>query len=400
MSARPFDVVFLEHVPWVGLRHRSHQFAEGLADRGHHVLYVEAPMSYGTALRRDRARLAQPLSRVWQPREGVTVARPPLVPPLSNQSTAARRVAARITGRFVSRVVREQVIGPSACLCLLPSAVRVLDSVGCQVIAFDLADDYASWPGVTEAERRLSAGEMDELTRRSDVCFAVSSRLAGGFGPLARRMVYLPNGADTRLFADAMARPAPRELEGMPRPIVGFSGVLHDFFDVGLLESVARVRPGVSFVLVGPAQTDVGPLHDLGNVHLLGAQPYERLPEFVAAFDVAILPWKLSSAGASANPAKLWQYLSAGRAVVSTPVPEARHIDAEPGVFSVAGGVEAFVATLDRELATADDPALIEARLARAHPHDWSARVDVLERELGSALDLDPLSAVGERPDT
>lgn len=323
------------------------------------------------------------------------MARPPLVPPLSNQSTTARRAAARIAGRFVSRVVLEHAEAPSACLCLMPSAVRLLDSVGCRVVAFDLADDYASWPGVTPAERRLSAREMEELTRCSDVCFAVSSRLAGGFGPLARRMVYLPNGADTRLFADAIGRPSPKELEGMPRPIVGFSGVLHDFFDVALLESVARARPGVSFVLVGPAQTDTGPLHDLSNVHLLGSQPYERLPEFVAAFDVAILPWKLSSAGASANPAKLWQYLSAGRSVVSTPVPEARHIEPEPGVFSVAGGVENFVSTLDRELATAHEPALVEARLARARPHDWSARVDVLERELGTALGLGVPSAGG-----
>lgn len=397
MSPHPFHVVFLHHVPWEGLRHRSHQFAEGLADRGHEVLYVEAPVSYGTALRRDRARLRQSRARAWQPRPGVMVAQPPLVPPFSNQSRAARLVAARIAGGFVARVVREHVEAPLACLCLLPSAVRVLDSVECQAVAFDLADDYASWPGARPAEQRLSAGEMEELTRRSDVCFAVSSRLAAGFRPLARRMVYLPNGADTELFAAAMGGPAPPEFDHIPRPIVGFAGVLHDFFDVGLLRGVALARPGVSFVLVGPADTDVGPLRDLSNVYLLGAQPYVCLPGFVASFDVAVLPWKLSAAGASANPAKLWQYLSAGRPVVSTPVPEARHVEAKPGVFTLAGGVDAFVLALDRELTTAHEPLLIEARLARTRHEDWSARVDVVECELAAALGLGPAPADGDR---
>lgn len=386
MSGNAFPVVFLFHVPWEGLRHRSHQFAEGLADRGHPVLYVELPWSFGSAWRRDRARLRVPTAHEWQPRPGVTVVRPPLVPPFSNESRAVRAFNSALLRGFLARTVRKLGLSRAVCVALDPAAVRVIGAVEWAATAFDLADDYATWPGVPAPARALAAQEMVSLAESVDVCFAVSRRLAGGFGPASRRMVYLPNAADTRLFSAAGAGEEPAETKGLPRPLVGFAGVLHDFFDMDLVRDVARARPSWSVVLVGPAETDTGPLEGIPNIHLLGGRPYDRLPAFVAAFDVALLPWRLTPAGASANPSKIWQYLAAGRPVVATAVPEVRALRGVEGAVATASGAADFVAAIEHLLDGARDPARTAARVARAAGEDWSARVRRLEAELASAV--------------
>lgn len=384
--SRTFPVVFLFHVPWVGLRHRSHQFAEGLAERGHPVLYLELPWSFGSAWRRDRARLRIPIAQAWQARPGVTVVRPPLVPPFSNESRTIRSLNNMLLRVFIARTVRRHGFEGAACVALDPAAVRVIGAVDWAATSFDLADDYATWPGVPAPARVLAAQEMVSLARRVDVCFAVSRRLAGGFGSAARRMVYLPNAADTALFSAGRAGPEPPETLGLPRPIVGFAGVLHDFFDMDLIRDVAHARPSWSIVLVGPAETDIAPLEGIANIHLLGGRPYDSLPGYISAFDVALLPWKVSSAGASANPSKIWQYLAAGRPVVATAMPEVKALRGVQGAVAVASGAEAFVAAVERQLVGARDEARTAARVARAAGEDWSERVRHLEEELSLAI--------------
>ena len=49
---------------------------------------------------------------------------------------------------------------------------------------------------------------------------------------------------------------------------------------------------------------------------------YERLPEVMAGFDVALMPFALNEATRSISPTKTLEYLAAGLPVVSTRVPD------------------------------------------------------------------------------
>jgi glycosyltransferase involved in cell wall biosynthesis len=53
------------------------------------------------------------------------------------------------------------------------------------------------------------------------------------------------------------------------------------------------------------------------NVSFLGRIPYEDLPHLVGAFDVAMIPFRRGPATDVLNPNKLYEYLAAGRTVVT-----------------------------------------------------------------------------------
>lgn len=383
MTTAPFPVVFLNHVEWHGLRHRSHQLANGLAERGHDVLYVEMPLSYGTALRKRRDRLRAPWWGGERPRPGLTVLRPPLIVPWSNQSGAARRFNAALVGRgLAARATAGGHLG-AAVLCLAPSALRVLDRLRPAVVAFDLADDYAGWPGQSPAAERLAAAETEALVRRADVCFAVSRHLVDRYAPMARRILHLPNGVEAGLFQSAVLEPPAEEVVGLRRPVVGFAGVVHGFFEQEWMRSLAERHPEYSVVVVGPAEVDVSALRGHANLHLFGRQPYERLPAFVAGFDVAVLPWRRSEAALGANPAKIWQYAAAGKPTVASRLPEVQAVGAD---VWLADDCEGFVAAVERAVAAAGDTGAAARRSERAAAEDWAVRVDVVEKCLEEAL--------------
>ena len=75
-----------------------------------------------------------------------------------------------------------------------------------------------------------------------------------------------------------------------------------------------------------PSQISVLPLDSrcaplmcgLKNVHLLGEQPYAVLPSYLHQFDVACIPFLRNSLTEATNPVKFYEYLSAGKPVVST----------------------------------------------------------------------------------
>lgn len=182
----------------------------------------------------------------------------------------------------------------------------------------------------------------------------------------------VPNGVDARWFAErAAASPPPPELARLPRPIVGFVGALYSWIDWELIESVARALPVHSFAFVGPSDGHAIPaaLRALPNVHFLGPRPYAAVPACMAAFDLAWVPFRDDAVGNKANPVKLYEYLSVGKPVISTPVADLE--DFEGLVECVRGPREA----LERIPALTAEPARdAEQRRAFAARCSWDAR--------------------------
>jgi glycosyltransferase involved in cell wall biosynthesis len=153
-------------------------------------------------------------------------------------------------------------------------------------------------------------------------------------------------------------------------------------------------------VLVGPAfqgaisgdSADLAVLDGVPNVHLLGARPYDEVPAYLEAFDAAIIPFKLNGLTEDTNPIKLYEYLAAGKPVISTPLPEAIGID----TVRIADTADAFVSQVQAALSDAD-PLVVHRRCAAAARNSWEVRAseawgaltgDVVVRpsELGSAF--------------
>lgn len=103
----------------------------------------------------------------------------------------------------------------------------------------------------------------------------------------------------------------------------GFVGHLKDWIDWTLLDAVAARYADESIVLIGPVAADCRHALDTlvqtrPNVEWLGPQLYGDLPALVGQVEVALLPRTHSAISRGSDPLKVYEYLAAGKPVVSS----------------------------------------------------------------------------------
>jgi glycosyltransferase involved in cell wall biosynthesis len=171
----------------------------------------------------------------------------------------------------------------------------------------------------------------------------------------------MPHGVEFARFAMALDKtlPAPSDVAGLPKPVIGFYGNLHPWVDFNCVASLAIARPAYSFVLIGEPYADVSALEALPNVHLLGRREHGVLHYYCRAFDVAIIPYDMSNPRMeSVNPVKTKELLAAGLPVVASDVPELRNYGDNVMTCTTP---EEWLAALDRQVARNDHVAISES---------------------------------------
>jgi len=145
-----------------------------------------------------------------------------------------------------------------------------------------------------------------------------------------------------------------------------------------------RDSEAVDFVVVGPLLYGVPPelAHSSDNVHFVGPMDRERLAGWLLAMDACIMPHRRDGLTASMDPLKLYEYLAAGRPVVSTI--QSPNPALQPQV-KVAGDANEFAAALEDELRS-DSPERQARRRAAVEGHAWPQRIDFLLTLIDEAL--------------
>ena len=200
-------------------------------------------------------------------------------------------------------------------------------------------------------------GLEQELIDRADVVFTGGSSLYEAKKDRHHNVHCFPSSVDRVHFLKARAQLFdPADQEELPRPRLGFYGVLDERFDTELLYKVAEMRPDWSLVMVGPivkiAPEDLPHRH---NIHYLGPKTYDQLPAYLAGWDVALMPFAMNESTQFISPTKTPEYLAGGKPVVSTPIRDVvRHYGQLEGV-GIASTAEEFVAACERALELAHD---------------------------------------------
>src|SRR6185503_7628942 len=153
-----------------------------------------------------------------------------------------------------------------------------------------------------------------------------------------------------------------------------YAGHLYSWKGVDvLLEAIARL-PGARGLIIGghPAEPDLARtkatatrLGIAERVTFTGLVEPARVPELLTQADVLVLPNPASAISTRyTSPLKLFEYMAAGRPIVSSDLPSIREIlrDGVNALLVPPGDPSALAAAIDRVLT---DPELA-ARLARA----------------------------------
>lgn len=250
-----------------------------------------------------------------------------------------------------------------------PTAALVIDRLPGAGVVYQLSDCYGSLQGgPAQAALRME----QRVACRADLTICSSERLLERARRLYGQGEYVDHGVDFELFDSAGDKnDIPQELAGVAHPIVGFFGNIDgNTIDRALLEEVIRIRPQYRFVLVGSMSGEFETLKRLPNVIAIPRQPYQRIPEFGAVFDVCIMPWLRNEWIEHCNPVKLKEYLALGKPVVSTPFPELRRTAA---LCIEAVGAEAFAAAIDQALRE-DNESDRDKRRTWASGNTWDAK--------------------------
>lgn len=355
---------------------RHHHLAQALAKRWN-VLFVNGPMGPGVKERETRDK-----NVIIAPNGKLTV-----YSPLSTRSSINRfrglgRFLKPISDSILARYVKNNFPDPIL-WCTRPEDIKWLGLLGEKLICYDCLDDYAAFDDIGEAKRKKLLEMEEELSSKADVVFATAQNLYDRMQALNSNTYLLKNGADFDHFKRASEElEIPAELQNIPRPIVGYIGVVAYWLDYKLIEYLAEQNPDISFVFIGPISVDLSRFDKYGNIFFLSKKEYEELPFYLSCFDVCLIPFQINQVTKSTDPIKAYEYLSAGKPVISTALPELLKYQ---NVIKICQSKEDFNKKL-RETLTNDDPNLKGEGIKIARENSWTKRAEILNDALDKAL--------------
>lgn len=375
LPRRRFDVIIFPVFDFEFRFQRPQQIAVHLAKMGHRVFWI-SPTRMVAPGSEKRYEVAPLHGNVWE----VRLPEQPLN--MYSGSLDESRAAVMLEG--LRGLYRDLALAESCVLLQFPFwrrlGLALRDDFGARVV-YDQMDDWESWP----AEPRIGEFNLNEqrkLVREADVLVVTARELCERHTGSGCKPLLIPNGTEFHTFHEA--RPA-GILGHLPRPVVGYFGAISKWFDVELVGWAARQRPHYQFVLIGQVhEVDAGELEALPNVHLLGEKHYRELPSYLAEFDVCLIPFRLNSLTRAVDPVKMYEYLSQGKPVVASRMPE---LLPHEELLYLAEGADDFVGCLDQAVAE-NDPELRLRRIDFASKNSWASRVETLASAVAERFPL------------
>ena len=307
----------------------------------------------------------------------------PLVIPFHG-SRAARSFNKRFYAACLRFAGRRLKFRDPIVLTFVPSSADVIESLDAKLVVYYCVDEYSQFSG-TNREAILSMER--KLIERAGLVIVSADRLLESKRQYNPHTHLITHGVDVLHFRKACYANTeiPVDCPRPDGPLIGFFGLIEDWVDVALIRELALTRPTWSFVMIGEVRTDVSPLTDLLNVHLLGRKPYQTLPAYCKAFDVAILPFTWNELTLAANPLKLREYLAAGLPVVATPLPEVCKLGKQ---VHLARAPREYLDIIDRLLSSGRRGPRLSDSL-RMDAESWDHKVEELSEHIEAALNTE-----------
>lgn len=299
------------HLRWDFVWQRPQQIFSRLAQH-HHILFLEDPIE---GAGRPRLQITSPQPNIVR-----------VVPVLPGHAGAMTVDAQNLTtlGLLQQALLDDPLLQGRFSHPIQwfysPMAARVfMDQFDAKAVVYDCMDELANFKF---APPDLGQREA-ELLAQADIVFTGGQQLFQAKSQHHGNTHFFGCGVDVAHFGRARlaSTPTPADMADLPRPVIGYFGVIDERLDYDLIAGLADRFPSASVVMVGPlAKVNPDDLPKLPNIHWMGQRAYTDLPNIVKAFDVCIMPFALNAATEFINPTKTLEYMAAGKPIVSTAV--------------------------------------------------------------------------------
>jgi len=348
------DVLVLSHLRWDFVYQRPQHLMSRCARR-RRVFFCEEPIVHD-----DRA--LAPRLEVSARDRNLSVCVPQLPAGLSAPEAEA------VQRQLLDRLLGEQRLHHYAAWYYSPMPLGFTRHLRPAATVYDCMDELSAFAGASPLLRERER----ELFERADLVFTGGQSLWQVKRAHHPSVHAFPSSIDAAHFGRARAtpatsatsepggstdatRPGPADQADIPRPRLGYFGVIDERMDLALLAGVADARPDWQIVMIGPVvKIDPASLPRRANIHYLGARAYQDLPAYIAGWDVALMPFARNASTRFISPTKTPEYLAAGKPVVSTSIHDVVQPYGALGLVAIADGVDEFVAAIAGELARGD----------------------------------------------
>lgn len=371
---------------WTNKQH----IADRLAKAGHRVLYIESPGIRPPQVNsRDFLRIVNRLRRAWTPPKRLNDnlwVFAPLTIPLGHRFTLVKRFNAWLMRSVVSRWLDRYRQGDVVVWTYHPYIEGATRGLKISSLVYHCVDDLATIPGVDALTFRALEGK---LVREADVVFTTSPHLQQHCLELgAVRCVFERNVADIEHFSVArLPGWLPPEIASIAGPTLCYVGVLSDYkLDLGLIENCALARPDFHWIFIGEeperqANETLTRLRTLPNAHFIGYRRYSELPDYLRAIDIAVLPNRTDGYMRGVFPMKFYEYLAAGKPVISTPLDSLADTS---DLAITAQGIDEWLLAIEK--CVNSPPSAIALEDSRISQFGWEPRLNRMLAVISSSI--------------
>lgn len=318
------DLVCFSHLRWNFVYQRPQHLLSRFAQQTR-VFFVEEPVFHDAP---DKMHIEEPMKNVYV-----------VVPHLQhgcNEEEVLNKQKEMVNNLFSVMEINNYFLW-----YYTPMALPFSEHLSPKLIVYDCMDELSAFkfapPALTERER--------QLMQKSDIVFTGGYSIYEAKKDKHQNIYPFPSSIEKEHFATARSITTdPADQASIPHPRFGFFGVLDERFDIDLIEHAAKARPEWQFVLIGPVvKIDPATLPRYANIHYLGGKNYQELPQYLAGWDVAVIPFAMNESTRYISPTKTPEYLAAGKPVISTPIRDVVSPYGENKLVHIAANAEQFI---------------------------------------------------------
>lgn len=320
------DLVYFSPVNWISFEQRPHKFVRWYHSKyGAQVLWVDP---YPTRLPslKDVYRLGS--------KENITssselnwlkVVNPGGLPiePLPGSSVVNGLFWKKIMHELDQFAKDESVIFGVGKPSLL--SLKALRQHGSLFSFYDCMDNFPSfYSGVSRISMDL---REKQLADRVNHIMVSSSFLVNKFKQYNRKISLVLNACDSAGLPSISSIDKVQE-----SAVLGYVGMINDWFDWQLLIGLAESNPSYCVRLIGPVQVPCQKTLP-SNVEMLPACRHSLAIEAMSKFSVGLIPFKLNELTETVDPIKYYEYRGLGLPVLSSKFGEMAVRNEQDGVF-------------------------------------------------------------------
>lgn len=374
-ESRETDLVCLSHLRWDFVYQRPQHLLTRCAQK-RRVFFVEEPIFENGPIRLDVSRRDENLF---------------VVVPYLPEGLSSEIALDAVQQGLIDRLFGEHGIENFVLWYYTPMALSFTRHLKPQAVIYDCMDELSAFKN---APRAMQFREK-ELFNRADVVFTGGVSLYEAKRNQHKNVHAFPSSIDVQHFASARnVSEDPADQANIPHPRLGFCGVIDERMDLDLIAGMADARPDWHLVMIGPVvKIDPACLPQCPNIHYLGGKAYKELPNYLAGWDVALLPFALNESTRFISPTKTPEYLAAGKPVVSTAIRDVVRPYGQKGLVRIAATAEEFVKAAEEALRE-DTPARLKQVDEFLAQTSWDLTWSRMWQLIEAAMDAERKSAV------